>query len=290
MVEYRCEKCNRVFNHRTRYTRHINRKKSCSDQIGTRNGDDFKCKGCGKEYTTYSALHRHTKSCASMQVTNNNTQVNVITNNLDQSKTINNNQVQVDGDVKVVKFGDENLSYISDDLFKHILGRGFKAVTEFIEHSHFNKEHPENHNIYIANIKTGYVVMYDGDKWTINKKDDVMEDIIYAKSDLLNLKFKELMNQMDERDIAKFKNFINKRDDDATMNRLKEELRMQLYNNRYLAQESRKNSKRSAKGKSDDPLQIGDKEQKEKLSNIVAMLEHMDGNKLDKMQRLLNSL
>jgi hypothetical protein len=53
----------------------------------------------------------------------------------------------VDGDVKVVKFGEENLSYISDDTFKKIIGRGFKSLEEFMNHVHFNKDHPENHNI-----------------------------------------------------------------------------------------------------------------------------------------------
>ena len=30
---------------------------------------------------------------------------------------------------------------------------------------HFNPDKPENHNIYISNLKNGYVMMYDGNKW-----------------------------------------------------------------------------------------------------------------------------
>ena len=114
--------------------------------------------------------------------------------------------MNVEGDVKLVKFGNENLSYISDDLFKSILGRGFMAIEELVDHSHFHPDHPENHNIYIANIQTDYVVIYNGVKWTINKKEDVVEDIIYAKSDFFCVKFKEHLNQMIKTNVKHFTN------------------------------------------------------------------------------------
>jgi hypothetical protein len=150
--------------------------------------------------------------------------------------------VNVDGNVNVnvVKFGDENLSYISDDLYKQILGRGLRAVEEFIEHSHFNKKHPENHNLYVANIRDEYLVLYDGDKWIITKRNEKLEDIIYAKSDYLYEKFKQLYGTMDTHAIQRFQNFLNLRDDIATMARIKEDLTIQLYNNRKLPQQMRR--------------------------------------------------
>lgn len=255
----------------------MKRKKPCTEQIGSKCDDKHICSKCNKEYTSYISLYAHTKRCTG--------DVKVVNNTFNQKID---KQLNVGGDVKVVKFGEENISYISDDLYKHILGRGFKAVSEFIEHSHFNSNHPENHNIYIANIKTDYVIMYDGNKWTINKKDDVMEDIIYAKSDFLNLKFQELMDQMDERDIKKFKSFINQRDEDSTMNKLKEELKLQLYNNRYMPQQLRKSMNDTIK-----PLKvkkIKNKEPENKLDKIMSLLENMDDDKLSKMESLLNRL
>lgn len=155
------------------------------------------------------------------------------------AQTYNNLNVGVDT-VKVVKFGNENLSYISDDLYKQILGRGLRSVEEFIEHSHFNRRHPENHNIYIANIKDEYIVLYDGDKWAITKRDEKLEDIIYAKSDFLCEKFKQLSREMNIRDAKKFENFIRLRDDAKTMSRIKNDLTLQLYNNRKLPVKMRK--------------------------------------------------
>jgi len=210
-----------------------------------------------------------------------------ITNNT-QNNT-QNNSMNVDGDVKLVKFGNENLSYISDDLFKSILGRGFKSVEELVDHSHFHPDHPENHNIYIANIKNDYVVIYDGKKWNINKKEDVFEDIIYAKSDFLCMKFKELMGQMTETDIKKFTNFINQRDEDKTMNKIKGELKLQLYNNRELPQKLRKQFENQEREKQ---KRLGNKPRKnvKRLDKIMDMLENIDESGLERMEDLLNKV
>lgn len=278
-MEFKCDKCEKTFATKYSYIRHTKRKKPCTEQIGSKNDTEHICKTCGKRYSSYRTLHNHNKKCKGTKVMNN-TQIN---NTLIQENYVNVGDVNVGGDVKVVKFGDENLDYISDDLYKHILGRGFKAVSEFIEHSHFNKDHPENHNIYIANIKENYIIMYDGDKWTISKKDEVMEDIIYAKSDFLNIKFKELMNQMDKRDIIKFQRFINQRDEDKTMNKLKDELKLQLYNNRFLPQQLRKQMEQKNRViKNDDDC--------DGLEQIMGLLENLDDTKMVKLKNMLNNL
>jgi len=224
-----------------------------------------------------------------------NMNINIDKKMINNTQHINNidtqNNLNVDGSVKLVKFGDENLSYISDDLFKSILGRGFKAVEELVDHSHFHPDHPENHNIYIANIQTDYVVIFNGAKWTINRKEDVFEDIIYAKSDFLCMKFKELMNQMSENDIKKFTNFINQRDEDKTMNKIKGELKLQLYNNRGLPQKLRKQIENNEK---EMQTTLKNKKSKKientKLKEAIEMMENLDDSKMEKLCNILNSL
>ena len=116
MVEYICKKCGKEFHKKTGYTRHIQRKnpcnyillpcggcgktfrskyeydrhmskkKSCLLQIGSHEGEIHTCKYCHGEFSSYTSLHNH------------------ITNN-----TLNQN-LNVGGDVKVVKFGSENFT------------------------------------------------------------------------------------------------------------------------------------------------------------------------------------
>ena len=39
MVNYTCNKCNKIFNHKWNYMRHINRKKPCVNNLQNGNGD-----------------------------------------------------------------------------------------------------------------------------------------------------------------------------------------------------------------------------------------------------------
>ena len=304
MVKYECNKCSKIFDRKSNYDTHMKRKVACNEQIS--NGNNANCKYCKKIFSSYKSLHRHiTKGSCKCYDINNKCNVNCNTNlpnltNINNgtidnrvNNTINNN-MKVDVDMKLVKFGNENLSYISDDLFKSILGRGFKCVEELVDHSHFHPDHPENHNIYIANIKNDYVVIYDGKKWNINRKEDVFEDIIYAKSDFLCMKFKELMGQMTETDIKKFTNFINQRDEDQTMNKIKGELKLQLYNNRYLPEKLRKQMEATERILLKDLNKKKPRNRKKSamssLDNIINMLDNVDEEKVKDVEDLLNKI
>jgi hypothetical protein len=277
MVKHLCSKCGKTFIRKSYLLKHINRKFPCTKYVQE---SILNCQCCNKPFKHKSSLSRHINVCGNTDIVDNRS-----VNTYIDKRAINNNNLNVDGDVKVVKFGNENLSYISDDLFKQILGRGFRAVSEFIEHSHFNKKHPENHNIYIANIRDEYIVIYDGDKWTINRRDEIMEDIIYAKSDLLYKKFKELVGQMNQSDIDRFMRFMHQRDDDQTMNRLKDEITLQLYNNRKLPQYMRKRMDKFEREVLKHINISGDN----KIDKIMNMLNGLTDDKLTKMEQLLNN-
>ena len=294
MSQFTCDKCNKIFKRKKNLERHNSRKTPCN-AIHLISKSTRQCPNCSKSFKSYQGYSRHVKlnTCKLNKVPNMN--INIDKKMINNTQHINNidtqNNLNVDGSVKLVKFGDENLSYISDDLFKSILGRGFKAVEELVDHSHFHPDHPENHNIYIANIQTDYVVIFNGAKWTINRKEDVFEDIIYAKSDFLCMKFKELMNQMSENDIKKFTNFINQRDEDKTMNKIKGELKLQLYNDRGLPQKLRKQIENNEK---EMQTTLKNKKSKKientKLKEAIEMMENLDDSKMEKLCNILNSL
>jgi len=273
MVLYECDRCRKTFNHKSAYDKHNKIKKNCA-----LSGLAI-CVKCGKAYKHKQSLARHRKICS---CTSDYT--NLQQNNIQNTNNILNNHVNVDH-MKVVKFGNENLSYMSDDLYKQIMGRGFGAISEFIEHSHFNSKHPENHNIYIANLKNKYIVFYDGDKWMVSSRGDIMEDIIYAKSDFLFNKFKELCHDMNQYDKDRFMKYMDERDDDITMDRLKSDISLQLYNNRRLPQKMRqymeKYERMAHTTNIDDNLILRD---------IIGSLESLDGSKLKNIRLVLNGI
>jgi hypothetical protein len=220
----------------------MERKRSCIEQIGKVNDDDYICNQCGKEFSCYGSLYVHKTGTACKKE-----QINKITiekqNIENQNNNVNNvveGDFNVDGDVKVVKFGDENLSYISDDTFKKIIGRGFKSLEEFMNHVHFNKDHPENHNIYVASMKDGHVITYNGERWDVGLADQVLDDLIQQKSDILEEKYDEIVDKLSPMESKKFNNFMNRKDDEKVNLKLKRELRVQLYNNRHFAKGAKK--------------------------------------------------
>jgi len=234
------------------------------------------------------SLYSHTKNkvCHKKQTDATNVNNGTINNN-----TINNN-MKVDGDMKLVKFGNENLSYISDDLFKSILGRGFKAVEELVDHSHFHPDHPENHNIYIADIKNNYVLLYDGLQWNIKDRDEAIEDLIYAKSDYLSVKFEELMHKLSPMDIKKFTNFTNfmkNRDNDIKMKMVKTDLKLMLYNNRHIPTALRKQLETNMKKQKTIKYKKSD-DKGDNIENILSAIadENLTEEKIKQIEKLLN--
>jgi hypothetical protein len=188
--------------------------------------------------------------------------------------------------VNVVKFGQENLSFMTDDLYKQILSRGIQSVEVFVEHTHFNKKYPENHNIYISNIKSNCLVLYDGDKWIITRHDEKLEDMIYAKSDILCEKFKELESEMDPRDAFKFRKYLKIRDDSSTIDMIKDNLRLRMYNCRQMPQQIRRQMEKLEK-----TLPIpADNKNDNLLTNVIHALENADRSKLQELADILNSL
>jgi hypothetical protein len=190
METYECSDCGKRFTRKDHYDAHMNRKYPC-------NMDTTICPQCGKHFSNSSSCARHKKTCGK-ENTVTFVEKQIVENQQNMEQNIENNveNMNVDGDVKVVKFGDENLSYISDDTFKKIIGRGFKSLEEFMNHVHFNKDHPENHNIYVASMKDGHVVTYNGERWDVGISDQVLDDIIQQKSDILEEKYDEIVDKL----------------------------------------------------------------------------------------------
>ena len=76
-----------------------------------------------------------------------------------------------------------NIFKHKSSLSKHLNGR-CKKLNNFeksVDHSQLQSNHLESYNIYMANIRNNYVVICDGKKWNINKKEDAFEGAVYAK-------------------------------------------------------------------------------------------------------------
>jgi len=230
----------------------------------------YKCYYCDKKFGRYDSLNRHiTNSCKIKnqieeekekifkylvtEMDKKNNEINELKKTteqirseikkvkyIDNRKIINNTQNNYTNNIKLVAFGQEDLSYISDQICSKILNKGFQAVPKLVEYVHFNKETPEFHNVYISNMRDNYAMIYDGKKWKLNDRTETIDTLIDTKKDFLIEKFKELLSTLDENTIKKFKRFLEQQDNREIVISLIREIKFILYNNKNIPEETRK--------------------------------------------------
>ena len=157
----------------------------------------------------------------------NNVKGNLVEGNMNNTQNTVNN---IHNEIKIIAYGKEDLSFISDDNYRLLLNKGFKSVQNLVEYIHLNQNKPENQNIYISNMRDNYILIYDGNQWQLKEREDVLQEMIENKTDILNEKFDELIKTLDESTIKKFKRFLDEKDEDRVVDQIKKELKLILYN------------------------------------------------------------
>ena len=110
------------------------------------------------------------------------------------------------------------------------------CVPKLIEKLHFDPEKPENHNIYISNIKNNFAMVYDGGQWILRNQDEAITDLIDDKECILEQKLEDwIENGKQYPDIMKkFNRYLEKKENDEVLNKIKEEIKLLLFNKRKI--------------------------------------------------------
>ena len=142
-----------------------------------------------------------------------------------------NKGIIINGDVKVVRYKDTDNNVLSDKEILSCMVKNNFCIPALIEKIHFNKEYPHNHNIYISNFKNGYVMVYDGHQWNLTNEKDVLDDMIDCKHFFLEQKISEWIEENKySKEIDSFNKYLNSVEDDKKLNKIKEEVKLLLYN------------------------------------------------------------
>jgi hypothetical protein len=120
------------------------------------------------------------------KIVNKNNKI-INTQNITTNTIINNPQI------KLVNFGAEDLSKISHNVFVDtIKSQGAGLYNKAIEGIYFNKDYPENQNVYISDINRGKVMIYKDEKWFLDNWENIypilLEKVIhfgYDKNEFL---------------------------------------------------------------------------------------------------------
>lgn len=96
--------------------------------------------------------------------------------------TVNNIDASVNNHFKIVAFGKEDISHITEREWIKLLNRNYKSIEELALKTHFDKKRPENQNVYISNMRSKYIMVHDGKQWNIKDRKDTVDDLYDEKA------------------------------------------------------------------------------------------------------------
>ena len=169
-----------------------------------------------------------------MTLEKNNHKVSNITNN--NTKNINNGIV---AHINLIGYGKEDLSKIDKNEILRAIQQGFNSTLKLTETLHFNPKHPEYHNIYITNVKDKYAMLFDGENWNLIMKDELINKIYDDKKNYIEENLDDFIDSLSVSRKKALERWLASEEDDDRINKVKNEIKLLLYNKRNLIMDKR---------------------------------------------------
>ncbi len=169
----------------------------------------------------------------------------IVTTNNDNRNC--NNITNIQNNFKLLNYKETDTSFLTENDYIKCLEHYNFCVPHLIRKIHFNPKRPENHNVYISNLKNSYIMIYMNNKWKVKNRDETILRMIDDKQILLEKKIQEWVEGGIQypKLMAKFSRYIEKREESDVINAIKEEIKLLLYNSRNMVVESKKLLKKS---------------------------------------------
>ena len=228
---------------------------------------NIKCKYCDKTYSRIDSLNRHLKKCSEKHksdeanksmtelVTILNSQISDFRKELEEKNKelkkrdkqidelikkagINNSTItqNIQNNIKILAYKDTDVSKLTDKDILKCLNHSNMCVPHLIKMIHLDPEKPENHNIYISNLKNGYIMVYDGGKWDTLNRDEIINNMIDDKQGLIEERIENWIEEGKKYPsiMRKFERYLEKKENNVVIDKIKEEIKLMLFNNRKL--------------------------------------------------------
>ena len=224
------------------------------------------CKFCKKNLSSRQALWRHLKNCKEKQkddtvkesmnelvdllnkkdkelkkkdfqyqrqISEQNKQIKELIKKAGIVTTTTNN---IQNNIKLLNYNDTDTSHLTENDYVKCLEHYNFCVPHLIRKIHFNPKKPENHNVYISNLKNSYVMVYTNNKWKVKNREEIISSMIDEKQIILEHKVQEWIECGNKypKLMAKFSRYLEKREQNDVINAIKEDLKLILYNNRNM--------------------------------------------------------
>lgn len=205
MVEHICKRCKTIYDNKTAYVRHINKKKKCkinksSSKINKKN-HRYHCRTCKKDYSGKAALMQHKKT--KLHKTNIN-KPKKVKSNKDSLKDTNkgliagsqNKQTQINnsGNTTINNYyislfsGEEINKLTTQDKLDILSFSNDNPIIKIIVKTNLNPELPEYHNVGYVDLKSGHGFIFNGKTWQKKEIRSIMNELLnYKRRDLVKI-------------------------------------------------------------------------------------------------------
>ena len=172
--------------------------------------ESYLCEFCQNQYSTIFNFNKHIKKCLRAFSVSKKIENNILEKSIDEDKITmesllnrikdleNTPRTQTNINITINAYGQENLNFISDGHIMNLLKSFHHAnmIPKLVKDIHCNPAHPENMNVYKPNKKDEYVMIYDGNQWTIGDGKKVIGKMIDDKISFLDDRLYQMTNSI----------------------------------------------------------------------------------------------
>ena len=267
MAEFTCLFCNYETEVKSNYTKHLRTVKHIKNQEkfnknsrkntkDSRKTQEFVCKYCDKPFKHMQSMYYHIKyTCKKNKDEDFKELVRLMNLQLDNQKVqmarkdeqierqsrqieklmeklkvpnVTNNIIQ-NNNIQLLSYKDTDTSHLTDKDYIQSIKQVTFCVKDMIEKIHFNPHKPENMNIYISNMKDKYLMVYEDGNWNLKNKVNEIDTLYNSKEMMIEEWLEEGQHKYPELQ-NKFVKYLNNKENDETMNMVKEEIKLMMYN------------------------------------------------------------
>jgi len=234
---YECKFCNKEFNSRQGKWRHLKNCKEKKQDEEEKNNLISLIELLNQQIEEQREYMKEQKEQLNKQLEKRDKQIedqNIQIIELIKKSGINIGTQNIQQNIKILAYNNSDLSHLTDKDYMKCLKHSNFCIPHLIKEIHFNPEKPENHNIYISNLKNNYVMIYNGSKWMLNDRDDSIQSLIDDKESIIEQKLEEwIENGNNYPDIMKkFNRYLEKKENNSVLDKIKGEIKLMLFNNR----------------------------------------------------------
>lgn len=128
----------------------------------------------------------------------------------------------------------EDFSKLTKNEILKILQTGYNSTIKLTESIHFDPKRPENHNVYISNKKDKYAIVFDGTEWNLRFKDDVVNMLYDDKKNYIEENLNDFLESLSESRKNALNIWLNTDEKDKRITRIKNEIKLLIYNKREI--------------------------------------------------------